>query len=118
MTPVCIAPGDGSIASATPPLAGAGQPRRDMIYQEAVSVSAEDIVAARAELERALERWRELTGDVPAATTDSGLPVEPLYGPSADELERIGLPGLYPFTRGIHPSMYRGQLWTMRLYSG
>src|SRR4051794_5635802 len=45
-----------------------------------------------------------------------------LYTP--DELagfdygERLGYPGEYPFTRGIHPSMYRGRLWTMRQYAG
>ena len=39
-----------------------------------------------------------------------GIPLERIYGP--DE------PGIYPFTRGIHPDMYRGRLWTMRQYSG
>ena len=52
------------------------------------------------------------------ALTDSGIPVDALYGPSPDAAERIGFPGEFPYTRGIHPSMYRGQLWTMRLYSG
>jgi methylmalonyl-CoA mutase N-terminal domain/subunit len=77
---------------------------------------------ARAELERALARWGELTGDLPPASTDSGIPVKPLYTPlDAPEeryLERSGLPGEYPFARGIYRSMYRGRLWTMRLYAG
>ncbi|MFN8186385.1 MAG: methylmalonyl-CoA mutase family protein [Gaiellales bacterium] len=79
------------------------------------------ISEARADLERALARWHELTGELPAAETDSGLPVAPLY----TALDRptgadpaAGLPGEYPFTRGIHRSMYRGRLWTMRLYAG
>jgi methylmalonyl-CoA mutase N-terminal domain/subunit len=52
-------------------------------------------------------------------TTISGEPVEPLY--TADDLpdpEKIGLPGEYPFTRGVYPSMYRGRLWTMRQFAG
>ncbi|MEM7309916.1 MAG: methylmalonyl-CoA mutase family protein [Planctomycetota bacterium] len=47
--------------------------------------------------------------------TGSGLSLEPLYcAPGADE----GLPGRYPYTRGIRPTMYRGRLWTMRQYAG
>jgi methylmalonyl-CoA mutase, N-terminal domain len=53
-----------------------------------------------------------------AACTDSGLPVELVYGPAPGYADRVGQPGEYPYTRGIHPSMYRGRLWTMRLYSG
>jgi methylmalonyl-CoA mutase, N-terminal domain len=52
-------------------------------------------------------------------TTLSGEPVEPLY--TADDLgppESIGLPGEFPFTRGVYPSMYRGRLWTMRQFAG
>jgi methylmalonyl-CoA mutase, N-terminal domain len=56
------------------------------------------------------------------ATTDSGLPLDVLYTPldisGGDYLERLGFPGEYPFTRGVHPSMYRGQLWTIRQYAG
>jgi methylmalonyl-CoA mutase, N-terminal domain len=77
---------------------------------------------ARAELERALVRWREAIGELPEAHTDSGVPVAPIYTPldSPDEayLERVGLPGEYPFARGIYGSMYRGRLFTMRLYAG
>jgi methylmalonyl-CoA mutase, N-terminal domain len=52
-------------------------------------------------------------------TTLSGEPVRPLYT-DADlpPGERIGLPGRYPFTRGVYPSMYRGRLWTMRQFAG
>jgi len=47
--------------------------------------------------------------------TESGLPVEPVYG--AEE-ETEGRPGSWPFTRGVYPSMYRGRVWTMRQYAG
>jgi methylmalonyl-CoA mutase, N-terminal domain len=53
--------------------------------------------------------------------TDSGLPVAPVYGPDAlgEGVEvRIGEPGAFPFTRGVHATMYRGRLWTMRQYAG
>jgi methylmalonyl-CoA mutase N-terminal domain/subunit len=55
-------------------------------------------------------------------TTISGHPLEPLYTPeslSGADLDRIvGAPGEYPYTRGIHPTMYRGRLWTMRQFAG
>ena len=51
--------------------------------------------------------------------TASGLPREPIYGPGhLPPLETIGEPGAYPFTRGLHPTGYRGRLWTMRQYAG
>jgi len=59
--------------------------------------------------------------DDPRRFTDSGIEVEPLYGPGdvADGLEeRLGEPGEHPFTRGPHREMYRKQLWTMRQYAG
>ena len=52
----------------------------------------------------------------------SGLPVARLYGPwdlDGQDVEReLGWPGEFPFTRGIHPTMYRGRLWTMRMFAG
>jgi methylmalonyl-CoA mutase, N-terminal domain len=55
-------------------------------------------------------------------TTVSGFPLEAVYGPEHLEGfepdERLGAPGAFPFTRGIHPTMYRGRLWTMRQYAG
>jgi methylmalonyl-CoA mutase N-terminal domain/subunit len=45
--------------------------------------------------------------------------LEPVYGPWVEQdLERIGMPGEAPFTRGIHPSGYRSRLWTMRMFAG
>ncbi len=56
------------------------------------------------------------------AETDWGEEIKPLYTPDdtrdIDYLEEVGFPGEYPFTRGPHPSMYLGRLWTMRQYSG
>ncbi len=55
-------------------------------------------------------------------TTDSGIEVKTVYTPldiaDSDYFEKIGLPGVYPFTRGIHYNMYRGKIWTMREFSG
>ncbi len=55
-------------------------------------------------------------------TTLSGLPLEPSYGPedlhNLDQDHDLGSPGDFPYTRGIHHTMYRGKLWTMRQFSG
>ncbi|MBI3194330.1 MAG: methylmalonyl-CoA mutase, partial [Ignavibacteriae bacterium] len=55
-------------------------------------------------------------------TTVSGEPIEMLYTPDdiahIDYLNDIGFPGEFPYTRGIHPNMYRGRLWTMRQFAG
>ncbi len=57
-------------------------------------------------------------------TSLSGIPLKPVYGP--DDLtgrewayeERLGHPGQYPYTRGVHETMYRGKPWTMRMFAG
>ena len=51
-------------------------------------------------------------------TTISGVPIEPVYGPEHLGDFHLGIPGEFPYTRGIHPGMYRGRLWTMRQFSG
>jgi methylmalonyl-CoA mutase N-terminal domain/subunit len=54
-------------------------------------------------------------------STISGLENEPLYTPDNVDLDYerdLGYPGVYPFTRGVYPSMYRGKLWTMRQFAG
>ena len=65
---------------------------------------------------------RRFTERKPAFETMSGLPVERVYTPADlpgwDPAERLGMPGAYPFTRGIYPTMYRGRLWTMRMFAG
>jgi methylmalonyl-CoA mutase N-terminal domain/subunit len=60
--------------------------------------------------------------DDPRRFTDSGIEIEAVYDESdvaeLDLIERLGKPGEYPFTRGIHPEMYRSRPWTMRQYAG
>jgi methylmalonyl-CoA mutase N-terminal domain/subunit len=54
-------------------------------------------------------------------STLSGLENEPLYTPDNVDIDYerdLGYPGLYPYTRGVYPSMYRGRLWTMRQFAG
>src|SRR5919199_1056411 len=73
-----------------------------------------------AEWKRGLyEATRERGGE--PSTTTSGLENEPLYTPDNVEVDYdrdLGYPGVYPFTRGVYPSMYRGRLWTMRQFAG
>jgi methylmalonyl-CoA mutase N-terminal domain/subunit len=69
------------------------------------------------------EEWCAAYALTPERSTSfvslSGEPVRPLYteddAPSSDT---IGMPGSFPFTRGVYPSMYRGRLWTMRQFAG
>jgi methylmalonyl-CoA mutase, N-terminal domain len=80
-------------------------------------MDAHDIAAGRA-------RWQQRYDAAAKADRDfstlSGAEVEPLYGPTeADQrFGRIGWPGEYPFTRGIHASGYRGKPWTIRQFAG
>src|SRR5579863_2502048 len=67
---------------------------------------------------------RDVPDRAEPATTVSGVPIAPLY--SGDDLarlgfsekEKLGRPGEYPFTRGVHETMYRSRLWTMRQFAG
>ena len=78
----------------------------------------------RTQERKAADREDRVSGQRTGArfTTVSGEPVQNLYTP--DDIERInylsdiGFPGEYPYTRGIHQSMYRGKLWTMRQFAG
>src|SRR6266545_5785101 len=77
-------------------------------------------------LEELRARWQEryaATGERDADfTTLSGEQQAPLYTsldhPDRDEAATIGVPGQYPYTRGVHPTMYRGRPWTIRQFSG
>jgi methylmalonyl-CoA mutase N-terminal domain/subunit len=84
---------------------------------------------AREEAKQARERWqraaRALKGGKPFwkddFTTVSGMEVPPLVTPDegrSDLTRDIGAPGEFPYTRGIHPTGYRGRLWTMRQFAG
>ncbi|MBI1282102.1 MAG: methylmalonyl-CoA mutase [Anaerolineaceae bacterium] len=79
----------------------------------------------------AQQRWEQTTLQQAQAriperqqnfTTQSGVAIDGLYTPlnisELDLLQDLGLPGEYPFTRGIHASGYRGKLWTMRMFAG
>jgi methylmalonyl-CoA mutase, N-terminal domain len=75
----------------------------------------------------ATEEWRrELYDATPERqgelfSTISGLENDPLHTPDTAEIDYerdLGYPGVYPFTRGVYPSMYRGKLWTMRQFAG
>ena len=69
-------------------------------------------------LKPALERYPERKEDF---MTSSGIRMPRLLmpeNPDPDYEEKLGFPGEYPFTRGVHPSMYRGRFWTMRQYAG
>jgi methylmalonyl-CoA mutase N-terminal domain/subunit len=57
-----------------------------------------------------------------ARESESGIPIQPVYGPEAlrdfDPATELGEPGQYPFTRGVYPGMYTKRPWTMRQYAG
>jgi len=78
-------------------------------------------MAARGRDGDARSRWNGAARAAIGDRVDAG--AVPLLAPPPDDpvgpfLERIGFPGTFPFTRGIHPTMYRGRLWTFRQYSG
>jgi len=74
----------------------------------------------------AQQRWQRELEKAPCRpeppTTVSGMPIEPLYTPESlngfDYDTDLGYPGQYPYTRGVHASMYRSRLWTMRQFAG
>jgi len=90
-------------------------------------MSAVATTGDRPGIESEAEEWRrELYDAVPERqgelfSTISGLENEPLYTSDTVETDYdrdLGYPGVYPFTRGVYPSMYRGRLWTMRQFAG
>ncbi len=73
----------------------------------------------------AKENWEKKNlskGPIPPARTTSGLDLAVVYTPAdladSDYLRDLGFPGEYPFTRGVYPTMFRGNLWSMRQYAG
>jgi methylmalonyl-CoA mutase, N-terminal domain len=83
------------------------------------------------QLKQAVENWENTTLQKSLAQmperqeefiTTSSEPIERLYTPldtaSMDYLNDLGLPGEYPYTRGVHPTMHRGRMWTMRMFAG
>ena len=80
-------------------------------------------------IQKAKARWEQTTltntlhrkcEDQRKLETASGHSIDRLYLPTSgrDYLQQLNFPGQFPFTRGIHPTMYRGQLWSIRQYSG
>ncbi|MGW5879405.1 acyl-CoA mutase large subunit family protein [Nocardiopsis terrae] len=80
---------------------------------------AREIEAGRDRWQRRYDSARKRDADF---TSLSGRPLEPVYGPAPDAevpgFERIGWPGEYPYTRGLHPTGYRGRAWTIRQFAG
>jgi methylmalonyl-CoA mutase N-terminal domain/subunit len=82
------------------------------------------------EIEKGTRQWqKQVLGDwnkdSPESRQDyqtaSGIPLKPIYTPAdvADvDYSQQGFPGVFPYSRGVYPSMYRGRLWTMRMFSG
>jgi methylmalonyl-CoA mutase N-terminal domain/subunit len=78
------------------------------------------------EKKRWIEDLSKILGETPERlprfTTISDFEIKDLYTPTdikeTDYTRDVGFPGVYPFTRGVHPSMYRGRFWTMRMFSG
>ncbi|MBS4537570.1 methylmalonyl-CoA mutase family protein [Clostridium sp. D2Q-11] len=83
------------------------------------------------QIKASTKEWEETTVDKAISrfperkeefTTGSGLKVDRIYTPeNIEELdyeEDLGYPGHFPYTRGVQPTMYRGRLWTMRMYAG
>ncbi|MCK6593381.1 MAG: methylmalonyl-CoA mutase family protein, partial [Polyangiaceae bacterium] len=83
-----------------------------------------------ASLKAAIQAWRngpvadaekKMPPRSPSFTTWSGVPVPDLVTPAEKKIryqDDLGLPGEMPFTRGVQPTMYRGKLWTMRMFAG
>jgi methylmalonyl-CoA mutase N-terminal domain/subunit len=91
-----------------------------LFNQQAVArIAKEEQRWEATEVARAVKRLPERH---PEATTQSGMPVKRLYTPadtaSLDYERDLGFPGLYPYTRGVQPTMYRAKPWTMRMFAG
>jgi methylmalonyl-CoA mutase N-terminal domain/subunit len=97
--------------------------------KKAVAPRSYDALTAKA-VEKAATTWvrdelSKVTSKMPlrrkAFMTDSGVPIPDvvtLADRKAETQDRLGLPGQFPFTRGVQPTMYRGRLWTMRQFAG
>src|SRR5690242_3202583 len=122
-------PPRGGLAAALPqsrsvqPIAACGRRRTRRSLEFAPRMATTEDPRA----DSATERWRsELYDAKPERqgelfSTMSGVENEPLYTPDNVETDyenELGYPGVYPFTRGVYPSMYRGRLWTMRQFAG
>lgn len=90
-----------------------------MFDKDQISILKEAVDKENAKTQEILQKRPERKKQF---TTGSGAPVNRYYTPvdieGMDYMNDIGLPGQYPYTRGVQPTMYRGQFWTMRMYAG
>lgn len=90
-----------------------------MTEKEKLQNVREGLQAYEGKMSKALEKRPERKA---VFESGSGSEINRLYSPmdldSFDYMNDLGLPGSYPFTRGVQPNMYRGKLWTMRMYAG
>ncbi|MGO8947620.1 MAG: methylmalonyl-CoA mutase [Ktedonobacterales bacterium] len=104
----------------------AGSDQHDLDSLPATLYTPEVVTQAReARLEWEATAVAEATERIPEredVTTQSGMPIKRLYTPEdgarLDYQRDLGLPGEYPYTRGVQPTMYRGKPWTMRMFAG
>ncbi len=97
--------------------------------KKAAALKSYDVASTKATAKGA-EKWAkeelaQVTAKMPLRRkqflTDSGIPIPDLVTLAdrrEEQIERLGLPGQFPFTRGVQPTMYRGRLWTMRQFAG
>lgn len=100
----------------------------ELFYQERKAMNTNDLTQ---KVQDAFSNWNEKIYQKSISkfpeqrkefTTQSFTPVKPIYLPTDSDNtsynDKLGFPGLYPFTRGVQPTMYRGRFWTMRQYAG
>ncbi len=90
-----------------------------MFNKDQISILKEAVDKEKAKTQEILQKRPERKQQF---TTGSGAPIERYYTPAdienLDYFQDIGLPGQYPYTRGVQSTMYRGRFWTMRMYAG
>jgi methylmalonyl-CoA mutase N-terminal domain/subunit len=99
---------------------------REVLSRSELDALVREREAELAEMKARLDEWQAAYEATPKRdstfTTISGREVEPLYTQldrdDDDEVDGVGLPGFYPFTRGPYTTMYRTRLWTMRQFAG
>ena len=75
-------------------------------------------------MKKQMKKWEKKLNDEIQRKTEyvnsSGIQIDPTYNSEVENnrFDKLSMPGEYPYTRGIHPTMYRGKIWTMRMFSG
>ncbi len=75
-------------------------------------------------MKKQMKKWEEkLNNEIQRKAeyvNSSGIQIDPTYNSEVENnrFDKLSMPGEYPYTRGIHPTMYRGKIWTMRMFSG